>query len=201
MSSENSSVIDPGLIARVKYILTRPKLEWAVIEAEFATPRSLFARYAMVLAAIGPVAGLIGGQVAAPNFFGLVLRTPITGGLIGALATWGFWLLLALVLGLVIEALAPTFGATKDRLQAQKVAVYSLTPAWIGAVFNLFPSLAWVGVLIAFYGCYLLYLGLGVVMKAAQDKVLGYTVVVTLVALLLSMVAWSVIDGFVAILS
>lgn len=199
MSSENPPVIDPTLIARVKYILTRPKLEWPVIDAEFATTRSLFARYAMILAAIGPVAGLIGGQMLPRHALDMVIRTPIVGGLLGAILTWGFWLVLTFVLGLAIDILAPTFGGTRNKLQAMKVAVYAMTPAWLAGIFNLFPSLAALGALLGLYGCYLLYLGLGAVMKAPQDKVLGYAVVVTLAAMLLSMVAWSIIGGMVAI--
>ena len=202
MTAENSPAINPGLVARVKNILLQPKLEWPVIDAEAATTRSLFARYAMILAAIGPLAGLIGGQLFPIHIFGTVMRTPLVGGLLGAIITWGLSLLSVFVLALIIDALAPTFNGTKDQLKAMKVAVYSSTAAWVGGVFSLFPVLAWVGGLIGLYGLYLLYLGLPSLMKAPQDKALGYTVVVILAAIVLwvvvSMIAASVVAMFVA---
>ena len=170
MTAPNPPAIDPGLVARVQNILMRPKLEWPVIAAEYATPRSLFARYAMLLAAIGPVASLIGGQLFPIHIFGSVMRTPVVGGLLGAIVTWGLSLLSVFVLGLIIDALAPTFNGTRDKVQAMKVAVYSMTAAWVASIFNLFPALAWLGGLLGLYGFYLLYLGLPTVMKAPQDK-------------------------------
>ena len=198
MTAPNPPAIDPGLVARVQNILMRPKLEWPVIAAEYATPRSLFARYAMLLAAIGPVAGLIGGQLFPIHMFGSVMRTPAVGGLLGAIVAWGLSLLSVFVLSLIIDALAPTFNGTKDKVQAMKVAVYSMTAAWVASIFNLFPALAWLGGLLGLYGFYLLYLGLPVVMKAPQDKALGYTAVVVVSAIVLWMVVGAIAAGVVA---
>lgn len=198
MTAPNPPAIDPGLVARVQNILMRPKLEWPVIEAEYATTRSLFARYAMLLAAIGPVAGLIGGQLFPISIFGSVMRTPMVGGLLGAIITWGLSLLSVFVLGLIIDALAPTFAGMKDKVQAMKVAVYSMTAAWVASIFNLFPALAWLGGLLGLYGFYLLYLGLPVLMKTSPDKALGYTVVVVVAAIVLWMVVSAIAAGVVA---
>lgn len=195
MTAPNPPAIDPGLVARVQNILMRPKLEWPVIEAEYATTRSLFARYAMILAAIGPVASLIGGQLFPISIFGSVMRTPMVGGLLGAIVTWGLSLVSVFVLGLIIDALAPTFNGTKDKVQSMKVAVYSMTAAWTASIFNLFPALAWLGGLLGLYGFYLLYLGLPTVMKAPQDKALAYTAVVVISAIVLWMVVGMVATG------
>ena len=45
------------------------------------------------------------------------------------------------ILSLIIDALAPSFGGQKDSTRALKVAVYSYTPAWVAAVFNILPLL------------------------------------------------------------
>ena len=50
-----------------------------------------------------------------------------------------------LILAFIIDALAPTFGAQKNRSQALKVAVYSYTPAWIAGVLNILPALGVLG--------------------------------------------------------
>jgi hypothetical protein len=126
------------------------------------------------------------------------MRTPMVGGLLGAIVTWGLSLLSVFVLGLIIDALAPTFNGTRDKVQAMKVAVYSMTAAWVASIFNLFPALAWLGGLLGLYGFYLLYLGLPTVMKAPQDKALGYTAVVVVSAIVLWMVVGAIAAGVVA---
>ena len=64
------------------------------------------------------------------------------------------------VLSLIINALAPTFGAQKNSAQAMKVAVYAYTPGWLAGVFNIIPLLGILGIIAGLYGIYLLYLGL-----------------------------------------
>ena len=84
MTAPNPPAIDPGLVARVQNILMRPKLEWPVIDAEYATTRSLFARYAMILAAIGPVASLIERDNDIPAFAVLLAEAKHADGLLRA---------------------------------------------------------------------------------------------------------------------
>jgi hypothetical protein len=79
-----------------------------------------------------------------------------------------------------------------------KCAVYAHTPAWLGGVFNLIPALGILALIAAFYGLYLLYLGLPVLMKAPRDKAVGYTVVVVICAIVLTIVISAIggIAGF-----
>lgn len=50
-----------GLVQRVVNLLKAPGKEWPVIAGEPSTIQSLFVPYALILAAIGPVAMLLGG--------------------------------------------------------------------------------------------------------------------------------------------
>jgi len=76
----------------------------------------------------------------------------------------------------VINALAPTFGATADMGQAFKLAAYAPTAAWIGAIFNIVPVLGQIiAIAAAFYSLYLLYVGLPKLMRPPEDKVVVYT--------------------------
>ena len=59
MTGETSS----SLIERIKNILLKPKEEWERIDAEPATVGGLMTGWVVPLAAIGPVAGLIGGLI------------------------------------------------------------------------------------------------------------------------------------------
>jgi len=92
------------------------------------------------------------------------------------------------VVALIVDALAPTFGGQKDALRALKVTAYSFTPAWVAAILRILPTLHIVAALIGLYGLYLMYVGLPVLMRTPADKALGYTVVVVLCAIVLSIV-------------
>ena len=57
------TAISTSLAARAKALITRPADEWPVIAAESATPAHLMRGWTVPLAAIGPVAGFIRGQL------------------------------------------------------------------------------------------------------------------------------------------
>lgn len=194
------SVVEPGpassgLIQRVQDILLRPKPTWDVIDVEPADEKSLFTKYAMILAAIPALAGFIGGVVFGHGAFGVTFRTPIVAGLVSAIVTYVLSLAAVFILGLIIDALAPSFDGQKSRIQAMKVAVYSMTASWVGGIFGIFPPLAILGVLFGLYGLYLLYLGIPKLMKAPQEKALGYTIVTIIVAIVLNIVIGAVVAG------
>src|SRR5262245_2694446 len=176
------------LMDRAKNILFQPKQEWPVIDAEQASVGGLYTGYIVPLAAIGPAASLIGWSVLGMRvpFVGAI-RIPISAGLKMALVTYAGALVGIFVLALIIDALAPSFGGQKNQTQAMKVAAYSATAAWVAGVFGIIPALAILS-LLGLYSLYLLYLGLPVLMKAPQDKALGYTVVVCVVAIVLAIV-------------
>ena len=185
-----------GLVERVKNILLKPKDEWARIDIEPATVSGLYLGYACILAAIGPVAQLIGGQLFGYHVLFASFRPSLIGAIVGAVVSYILSLAGVFVLALVIDALAPTFGGTKDRIKAFKVAVYSSTAAWIAAIFGLLPALAALSI-VGLYGLYLLYLGLPKLMKAPQDKALGYTAV-TVVAYVVIFVIIAAVSSAIA---
>ena len=124
-----------------------------------------------------------------------VLRDTALGS---ALLTYGLTLATIFILALVIDGLAPNFGGQKDQVQALKVAAYSATAGWVGGIFGLVPALAVIGILFALYGLYLLYLGLPVLMKAPEDKALGYTVVVVIVYIVLFLIVGAIVASLTA---
>jgi hypothetical protein len=181
------------LIQRAKNICLTPTTEWPVIAAEPATPGELLGGYAAPLAAIGAIAGFIGGAIIGQTlpFLGHY-RVPMVTALVAAIFTFGMALVGVFVLSLIIDALAPTFGGQKNSGQALKLAVYSYTPAWIAGVLQIFPVLGILGIFAAFYGVYLLYLGLPPLMRSPQDKSIPYTIVVLICAIVLSVVITAV---------
>jgi Yip1 domain len=169
-----------GLIERVKDILMSPKAEWGVIDNEASTIGSIFTGYVVILAAIGPIAMVIGHQV-----FGIYgFKPPMEYTIAMAALTYVLALVAVYVNSLIIDALAPSFGGTKDSLKAFKVAAYSATAAWVVGIFQIIPMLGFLAIL-GLYSLYLLYLGLPRLMRVAEDKAIGYTVVVIVVQIII----------------
>jgi hypothetical protein len=180
-----------ALVDRVKRILLTPKQEWPVIETEPATPGSLYTGYAIPLAAIPALAGFIGLSLVGFSMLGGRIQAPIGTGLTWAAVQYCGSLLGVYVMAVIIDALAPNFGGTKNQTQALKVAIYSSTASWLAGIFAIIPGLGVLG-LLGLYSLYLLYLGLPVLMKSPQDKALGYTVLVVIVAIVIFVVVGAI---------
>jgi hypothetical protein len=176
-------------VTRAKNICLTPKTEWPVIAEEQTPTGTLITGYVAPLAAIGAVAGLIGGSIVGITLpFAGTYRVPIVTGVVTAVFTFAMAIVGVFILSFVISALAPTFGAQKSSAQALKVAVYSYTPAWIAGVLHILPVLGVLSIIAAFYGLYLLYLALPRVMKCPEDKAGAYTAVIVVCAIVLSVV-------------
>ena len=178
------------LVERIKRILYTPEAEWERIEAEPATMKALFTGYACILAAIGPVAQLIGGQLFGYHALWLSYHPPLLSSILGAVVSYFLSLGGVFVLAIVISELAPQFGAEKNRLQAFKVAIYAWTAAWIAGIFQLVPQVSAL-MIIGVYSLYLLFLGVPRLMKPAYDKALIYAIISVVVAIII----WLVIAG------
>ncbi len=188
-----------NLIERAKSILLQPKSEWAVIEGESTSIADLYKGYIVPLAAITPIAGTIGMSLVGINmpYMGSY-RVPLASAVANGLTSYLLTLAGVFVVALIIDALAPNFGGQKNQIQALKVAAYASTPSWVAGVVMILPMLGIVALLAALYGLYLLYLGLPVLMKAPQEKAVGYTVVVVIAAIVVMVVISGVSGMFVA---
>jgi Yip1-like protein len=185
-------------VERVKGILLKPKEEWQTISGETTTITELYKTYIFILAAIGPVASIIGMSVVGASLpFVGSFRMPITTSIAFAVVHYILTLVGVYILALIIDALAPTFSGEKNINQAFKVATYSYTPGWLVGIFAIIPALSILGIL-GLYGLYLLYLGLPVLMKSPQEKSLGYTAAVIVAAIILFVVIGSVSRAFIS---
>jgi len=183
-----------GLIARVQNVLTRPSPEWDVIAGEPATVGGLFTGYACILAAIGPIAELIGAL--------LWHRESATAAVIGAVALYVFSLLGVYVIALIVDVMAPSFGGQRSQIQALKLVVYSSTARWVAGVFNIVPVLgALIGLIGGIYSLYLLYLGLPKLMGNPPDKTPIYLVAIIVAAIIVYVVVAVVVGLLVAMLA
>jgi hypothetical protein len=191
-ATEPGPVSSASLIARAQAILLTPGPEWDKIDAEPATLKGLYTGYVCILAAIGPIAGAIGSLAFGHSFLGVTYRPPVGGVIVGAVVGYLLSLVAVYVLGMVIEALAPSFDGHKNQIQAMKIAAYSGTAGWLAGVFGIIPSLAPLAALGGLYNLYLLYVGMPKLMKAPQEKALGYTVVTIVVSIVLYVVVGAI---------
>ncbi len=187
-----------NLVDRAKNICITPKTEWPVIAGETTSTSNMMTGYVAPLAIIGPIAGFIGGSIIGHSLpFVGTYRTPILAGIGIAIFTFVMAFVGVFILSLIIDALAPSFGGEKNKQQALKVAVYAYTPAWLAGILSIIPFLGMLAIFAALYSLYLLYLGLPRLMKCPEDKSIGYTAVVVICAIVLSVII-SVVGGLFA---
>lgn len=185
------------LVDRAKNVLLTPKTEWDAIAADTTPTKDLIITYVLPLAAVAAVAAFIGQVfvgVSAP-FVGTV-RIGIVAGLIGLVFSLVMAVAMVFVVGFIADALAPSFGGTKNMNQAVKVAAYAYTPVWIVGILGIIPALGILGLIAALYAIYLIYLGLPRLMKAPQEKAMGYTAVVVIAAIVAGFVI-AIVGGLI----
>ncbi|MGH8850703.1 MAG: Yip1 family protein [Casimicrobiaceae bacterium] len=174
-----------GLVPRVKGILLSPSTEWPIIAAEPSSAGAIYGRYVAPLATIGVIAGLIGHTIIG---YPLVGHLGVGIGIAGALVKYVLAFVSVFVVAWLVDMLAPTFGGQRDSLRALKVTAYSYTPAWVAGILQLVPALGILALLAGLYGLYLLYVGLPVLMRCPKEKSVGYTIVLILCAIVVSVV-------------
>jgi hypothetical protein len=178
------------LVRRVQGILLKPREEWIKIKGEFFPLTSqLYFSYVLILAALPPVIGFLA------NLLYGGFRKPYTGwswnvaskSFLFSIVTYIFSLIVVYIIGRIINFLAPIFSSRQSSLNSLKLAVYSLTPFWIGGLLYLVPQAGWImRYLIALYGIYILYSGFAAsLMETPKEKVLRYLIVSGILAIVL----------------
>lgn len=183
-----------SIVARAKAIILKPKEEWPVIERETLSSGEIFTRYAIPLAAIGPLATFIGGQIFGYGAFGISFRPSLIGGLSQAIVTYILSLVGLFVVAFVADKLAPNFGGEASSRNAFKLVVYSMTAGWLANIFQLIPSLSLLAIL-GVYSFYLFYVGTGPLMKIPAEKRLTYTIVTVICVIVLYVIIGALTAG------
>jgi len=171
--------IEPGsglLLERVKAILLKPKDEWPKIAEETSTQGEILKSYVLPLAAIGPIATLIGGQVFGFGMFGITWRPGIVDALKQAIVVYVLTIVGVFLLAWIADFLATKFEGQSNRLNAFKLVAYGATASFLAGIFGLIPNLGVFG-LLGLYSLYLIYTGTGPMMKVPAEKAVGYTAV------------------------
>ncbi len=186
---------DSATLDRVKAILLRPRDEWPVIDREATPSGEIFTRYVMPLAAIGPLATFLGGQLFGYGGFWFHYRPSLMGGLSTGIGSYVATLVGLLLVTFILDKLAPRFGGESSQRSAFKLLAYSSTAGFLAGAFQFVPSLGFLG-LLGFYSFYLFYTGAGPLMKIPPNRVLGFTVAAVASAFVLGAVLVSLLSAF-----
>ena len=180
------------MIDRIKAICLKPNAEWPVIEAETTSTRDLMLGYVAPLAAITPIAGFVGGVFIGRTipFIG-TYHVPLTTGLTLAVVTYVLSLVGVYVLSLIISALAPELRRPEEQRAGAEGRRLCLHAGLGGGRPHRLHLAGILAIIASFYGLYVLYLGLPVLMKNPKEKSFGYTIVIVICAIVL----WVVIGA------
>lgn len=185
-----------NLVDRAKNILFSPAKEWEVIKAEETTVKDLLMKYAVPLATIPALAGLIGFTVFGISWGFGSYSLPFSLSIKWAIITYILSLVGVFIIVFIMDLLAPNFGSSKDMVSCMKVVVYSFTASWVGGIFNLFPSLSIIGALAGIYSLVLMYQGMKIVKQVSQEKIVGYFISVIIAAIVVYVVTGLIVNAF-----
>ena len=165
-----------SIVDRAINISLRPQSEWPVIAAEPGSVAGIFMGYIAPLAAIGPIALIIGLSIVGVGLpFVGTYRAPLGTSLTQAVLTFVMILIGVAIMSAIAGALAPRFGGRRDALAALKLVGYAYTPAFIAGVLGLFPPLSFLEIFAGLWTLYVFYKGAPPLLLSAPDKALAYT--------------------------
>jgi Yip1 domain len=171
------------ILSRAYGLFRAPDAEWAQIRDEDTNVAAILIGYVAPLAAIPPVCDLIGSAL-----YGKLLNIDIASAVTRAGVTFVVSIAIVFLLGILINAAAKNFDAEPNDLASQKVAAYAMTPSFLSGVFSLWLPIWWLSILAVGYSVFLIYRGLPALMKAPEDRALGYTSTVAVSALVAFMI-------------
>jgi hypothetical protein len=151
----------------------------------------IFKNWVLILAAIGPIAGLVAGQIFGHGLFGITFRPSLGMALTTAVTSYVMAIVGTFGMALIFNWLAPSFGGTSNFVSAVKLAAFSFTAAWLAGIFQLVPGFGWLAIL-GCYSFYLLYTGGPLLMRVPAEKAMSYTVVTVIASIVMFFIVGAV---------
>jgi hypothetical protein len=180
------------IITRARHLLLSPAAAWDVIAAEPTDARKIFLGYVGPLVTAAALAIALGLILIGLNLqHSGTFRVGAGTALSQAALRIALSLATVLLLGFLINGLAPRFGATPHAGQALKLAAYAPTASWVASLATIIPQLWIVSVAGSVYTLYLLFVGLPKLMNPAPDKIIPYNASIAAIMVVL----WFVIEA------
>jgi MFS family permease len=182
-----------SLVDRATAITLRPQTEWPVIAAEPNSFAGIFTGYVAPLAAIGPIALIIGLSIVGIGvpFLG-TYRTPLGTSIVQGIVTFVMVLIGVAIMTAIAGWLAPHFGGRRDNVAALKLVGYAYTPAFIAGILGLFPPLSFLEIFAGLWTLYVFYRGAAPLLMSSADKALAYTATCVVCGIVLGFIGMSV---------
>ncbi len=180
------------LIELVKDLVLSPATAWQHIRDMQVSKGDLIKKYLVYLAAIPAISGFIGGSIVGRSvpFIGYY-RVPFFAGIVWAVL---FYVLLIggiYLIAILTSAVSPKLTGAKNEQAALKLIIFSFVPYFVLSVFSIIPALSGLQI-ISLYGIYLLYVGLPVQMQNSESKTLTFTVVITLISMVVLAIVFAI---------
>ncbi len=156
--------------------------------------QTLIVNYVAILAAVPFVATLIGDSW----YYSLFGVSAVGYAFVAAILSYIFNIIGVFVVGFVMWKLGPSFGTTTTQVRATRLAAYVFTPVFLLGIFDIVPFLGIITILGLFYGLYILYLGMPILLSTPKDKVITYLIVTVVVTLVVYAIIGAIIGAITA---
>ena len=176
----------PGLINRVKNLLLTPQAEWDRIAGENPPLGAMLVGHVAPLAAAAALAAILGSMIFVGWFLGI-------GGLVQLLVNGVLYVVLAVggvaLWGVIINALAPSFGSEKNQARAHQLSAYGATAVFVAGLAAILPMLWPIAMLAGgVYTLVLIYIGLPRLLKTPEDKRMPFVLTIAGIAVVAGLV-------------
>ncbi|MCC7113271.1 MAG: YIP1 family protein [Burkholderiales bacterium] len=170
---------------RLRAILLEPRNAWARIAAEPATVQSLALGWILGLAAIGPLAMLVGYAD-----LGLARSLRL------AVGAWLTTLVVTFLLALIVDTLAPSFGGRRDYVASLKLVAYAFTAIYLAGIGHVMGQIGGAIVLAAAVVSWISFgIGAPMLRRCTPDRSVAFTLVVLVAWLALAAIAGYATSG------
>jgi len=171
------------VIGRAKEIILAPRTAWEQIKAEPLSTPQIFGQYVAMLAIVPAAAFYL-------RFF--FSRGRVWVHVVSTAVYFLLCLGVARVGARILESIGRKFEVEGESISFQKLVTFSLTPAFLGAIFLIVPWLSGLTFLIALHSLYLLYVGIPVLVRCPDEQALTFSVVGMAVLYVLFVAAYAV---------
>lgn len=156
-----------ALFQRVLDLLLTPGATWQRIRQEPDSGRALVVRYAGLLAVIPALAGFLGGWLSGHGFLFSLFHSVARSAVLLA-SVW--------IMGLLANAMAPSFATVRAENSAFRLVAYASTPIWVAGAFSLIPALTPLAALAGFgYAVVVFRHGCEALMETPRERSLTFS--------------------------
>lgn len=180
------------LIHQIRDILIHPSKAFSELKEKQVTQGELTRKFILYLAAIPPIAGFLGKTIIGQSvpFIGYY-HVPFFSGLLWSVLLYLLSIAGIYLLSIIVNSLSVNFGCVRDEVASFKLVMVCFVPLFILGFCSIIPALTGLFIL-GLYGIYLLYIGLPILSSCPEEKVLSFTVVISLIAIILTLLFYRI---------